>query len=119
MSHEWNEWVIRSKSEWVRRNHDETSQNESCLDGRLIVLCVFFLLDECVEGKVYGFGVEDIEITEVAEKAEIIEVAEMAEMTKGVRVIHTTARHVVRPLAEMAEVSEMAKASIKTARHVM
>jgi hypothetical protein len=65
------------------------SQNELCLDGRLIVLCVFFLLDECMEGKVYGFRVEDVKITEVAKKAGITEVAEMAE------------------------------ASIKTARHVM
>jgi hypothetical protein len=77
-------------------------------------LCrLFLLLDECMEGDVYGFGVEDVEITEVAEKAEITEVAEMAEMTEGVRGIRTTARHVVWPLAEMA------KASIKTARHVM
>jgi hypothetical protein len=93
-----------------------------------------------VEGDVYGFGVEDIEITEVAEKAEITkvaekakitevakkakitevaekakitEVAEMAKMTKGVRGIRTTTRHVVRPVAKMAE------ASIKTTRHVM
>jgi hypothetical protein len=63
-----------------------------------------------VEGDVYGFRVEDIEITKVAK---------MAEMTKGVQEIHTTARHVVWPLAKMAEVSKMAKASIKTARHVM
>jgi hypothetical protein len=28
------------------------SQNESCPDGCLIVLCVFLLLDEHVEGKV-------------------------------------------------------------------
>jgi hypothetical protein len=100
----------------------QMSQNESCPDGHLIVLCVFFLLDEHVEGKVYRFGVKDIEITKVAkkaritkvaEKARITEVAEMAEMTKGVRGICTTARHVVQPMAEMAE------ASIKTARHVM
>jgi hypothetical protein len=65
---------------------------------------LFLFLYEDVEGDVYGFGVEDVEITEVAE---------MAEMTEGVRGIHTTTRHVVRPLAKMAE------ASIKTARHVM
>ena len=58
------------------------SQNESCLDGRLSVLCIFFLLDEHVEGKVYGFGVKNVEITEVAKKAGITEVAEMAEITK-------------------------------------
>jgi hypothetical protein len=63
-----------------------------------------------VEGKVYGFGVEDIEITKVAE---------VAKMTEGVRGIHTTTRHVVQPLAEMAKVSKMAEASIKTAMHVM
>jgi hypothetical protein len=66
-----------------------------------------------MEGKVYGFGVEDVEITEVAKKAEITKVAKMAEMTEGVQGIHTTARHVVQLLAKMAE------ASIKTARHVM
>jgi hypothetical protein len=108
---------------------------ESCPDGCLSVLCVFLLLDERVEGDVYGFGVEDVEITEVAEKAEITEVAEMAEMfriifrmtarhvirpiTECVRGIRMTARHVIRPLAEKAEVSEMAEAFSKTARHVM
>jgi hypothetical protein len=40
-----------------------------------IVLCVFLLLDERMEGDVYGFGVKGIEITKVAE---------MAEMTEGV-----------------------------------
>jgi hypothetical protein len=49
-----------------------------------IVLCVFFLLDKHMEGKVYGFGVEDVEITKVTEKARITDVAEMAEMTEGV-----------------------------------
>jgi hypothetical protein len=49
-----------------------------------IVLCVFFLLDEHMKGKVYGFGVKDIEITKVAKKAGITKVAEMAEMTEGV-----------------------------------
>jgi hypothetical protein len=58
------------------------SQNESCPDGHLIVLCVFFLLDERVEGKVYRSGVKNVEITKVAEKAEITEVAEMAEITE-------------------------------------
>jgi hypothetical protein len=84
-----------------------------------------------VEGKVYRFRVEDVEITKVAEKAgitevaekagitevakkaRITEVAEMAKMTEGVQGIHTTARHVVQPVAKMAE------AFIKTARHVM
>jgi hypothetical protein len=108
---------------------------ESCPDGRLSVLCVFLLLDEHVEGDVYGFRVKDVEITEVAKKAEITEVAEMAEMfqmiiwrtarhvlwliTEYVRGIRMTARHVIRPLAEKAEVSEMAEAFSKTARHVM
>jgi hypothetical protein len=54
-----------------------------CSYGCLFVLYVF-LLDERVEGKVYGFSVEDIEITEVAKKAGITEVAKMAKMTKGV-----------------------------------
>jgi hypothetical protein len=44
----------------------------------IYVLCVFFLLDEHVEGKVYGFRVEGVEVTEVAKEAEITEVAEMA-----------------------------------------
>jgi hypothetical protein len=44
-----------------------------------IVLCRSLLLYECVKRDVYGFGVEDVEITEVAEKAEITEVAKMAE----------------------------------------
>jgi hypothetical protein len=97
-----------------------------------------------MERDVYGFGVEDVEITEVAEKAEITkvaekaeitEVAEMAEMfrmiirmtarhvirliTKYVWGIRMTTRHVIRLLAEKAEVSEMAEAFSKTARHVM
>jgi hypothetical protein len=108
---------------------------ESCLDGCLSVLYVFLLLDERVKGDVYGFGVEDVEITEVAKKAEITEVAEMAKMfrmifwmtarhvirpiTECVRGIRMTARHVIWPLAEKAEVSEMAEAFSKTARHVM
>jgi hypothetical protein len=62
---------------------------ESCPDGHLSVLCVFLLLDERMEGDVYGFGVEDVEITEVAEKAEITEVAEMA------KAFSKTARHVM------------------------
>jgi hypothetical protein len=88
-----------------------------------------------VERDIYGFGVEDVEITEVAEKAEITEVAEMAEMfwmiiwrtarhvlrliTEYVRGIWMTARHVIQPLAEKAEVSKMAEAFSKTTRHVM
>ena len=66
---------------------------ESCPDGRLSVLCVFLLLDECMEGDVYGFRVEDVEITEVAKKAEITKVAEMAEMFR--MIIRRTARHVL------------------------
>jgi hypothetical protein len=62
-----------------------------------IVLCIFLLLDEHVEGDVYGFGVEDVEITKVAEKAEMSEVAEMAER---VRIIRMTARHVIWPVTE-------------------
>jgi hypothetical protein len=93
------------------------------------------LLYERVERDVYGFGVEDIEITEVAEKAKITKVAEMAEIfwmiirmtarhvirpiTECVRGIWMTTRHVIQPLAEKAEVSEMAEAFSKTARHVM
>jgi hypothetical protein len=99
-----------------------------------IVLCIFLLLDECVEGDVYGFRVEGVEVTEVAKKAEITEVAEMAKRVQGiwmtarhvirpvteyVQGIQMTARHVIWPLAEKAEVSEMAEAFIKTARHVM
>jgi hypothetical protein len=79
-----------------------------------------------MEGDVYGFGVEDVEITEVAEKAEITEVAEKAEITEVAEmakmfrmIIRMTARHVIRLLAEKAEVSEMAKAFSKTTRHVM
>jgi hypothetical protein len=54
-------------------------------EGVYLVLCrLFLLLDERVEGDVYGFGVKDVEVTEMAEKAEITEVAEMAEMTEGV-----------------------------------
>jgi hypothetical protein len=61
------------------------SQNESCPDGRLSVLCRSLFFYECVKGDVYGFRVKDVEITEVAEKAGITEVAEMAEMTEEVR----------------------------------
>jgi hypothetical protein len=71
---------------------------ESCPDGRLSVLCIFLLLDECVEGDVYGFRVEDVEITEVAEKAEITKVAEMAEMFR--LIIRMTARHVIWPITK-------------------
>jgi hypothetical protein len=80
-------------------------------------LCGSLLLYERVKRDVYGFGVEDVEITEVAEKAEITEVAEMAEMFR--MIIRMTARHVIWPLAEKAEVSEKAEAFSKTARHVM
>ena len=108
---------------------------ESCPDGHLCVLCGSLPLYERVERDVYGFGVEDVEITEVAEKAEITEVAEMTKMfrmifrmtarhvirliTECVRGIRMTARHVIRPLAEKAEVSKMAEAFSKTTRHVM
>ena len=51
-------------------SQSEMSQNESCLDGHLSVLWIFLLLDEHVEGDVYGFRVEDVEITEMAEMAE-------------------------------------------------
>jgi hypothetical protein len=51
-----------------------------------------------VEGDIYGFGVEDVEITEVAEKAEITEVAKMAEMFR--MIIRMTTRHVIRPIIE-------------------
>jgi hypothetical protein len=102
---------------------------ESCPDGHLSVLCRSLLLYERVERDVYGFWVEDVEITEVAEKAEITEVAEMAEMFQ--MIIWRTARHVLRPITECVRgirmtarhvirmVSEMAEAFSKTARHVM
>jgi hypothetical protein len=85
-------------------SQSETSQNESCLDGHLSVLCGSLFFYERVKGDVYGFGVKDVEITEVAE---------MAKMAKGVRGIQMTARHVIWP------VTEKAKVFIKTARHVM
>jgi hypothetical protein len=82
-----------------------------------------------VERDVYGFGVEDVEITEVAEKAEMAEMFRMIfrmtarhvirPITECVWGIWMTARHVIQPLAEKAEVSEMAEAFSKTARHVM
>ena len=87
------------------------------------------LLYERVERDVYGFGVEDVEITEVAKEAEITEVAKMAEMFR--MIIRRTARHVLWPITEyvrgvwmtarhvIRRVSEMAKAFSKTARHVM
>jgi hypothetical protein len=56
-----------------------------------IVLCIFLLLDEHVEGDVYGFGVKDVEITKVAEKAE---------MAERVRIIWMTTRHVIWPVTE-------------------
>jgi hypothetical protein len=79
----------------------------------IYVLWFFLLLDECMEGDVYGFGVKDIRITEVAKKAGITEVAKMAEITEWVWGIWMTARHVIRP------VTKKAKVLIKTARHVM
>jgi hypothetical protein len=60
------------------------SHTESCPDGHLSVLWIFLLLDECMEGDVYSFRVEGVEVTEVNEKARITEVAEMAEMTEKV-----------------------------------
>jgi hypothetical protein len=75
-----------------------------------------------MEGKVYGFRIEDVEITKVAEKARITkvaekaritEVAEMAKIPKRVQGIWMTARHVIWPVTKKAEVF------IKTARHVM
>jgi hypothetical protein len=102
------------------------SHNESCPDGRLCVLCGSLLLYERVERDVYGFGVEDIEITEVAEMAEMFQmIIRMTArhvirlITKCVRGIRMTTRHVIWLLAEKAEVSEMAEAFSKTARHVM
>jgi phage-related protein len=117
---------------------------ESCPDGRLSVLCIFLLLYEHVERKVYGFGVEDVEITEVAEMAEMFRmiirmtarhvIRPITECVQGiwmtarhvirpitecVQGIWMTARHVIQPLAEKAEVFEMAEAFSKTARHVM
>jgi hypothetical protein len=57
-----------------------------------------------VEGKVYGFRVEDVEITKVAK---------MAKMTKRVQGIQMTTKHIIWPVTEKAEIS------IKTARHVI
>jgi hypothetical protein len=77
---------------------------------------LFLLLDERMEGDVYRFRVEDVEITKVAEKAGVTKVAEMAEIAKipkRVQGIWMTARHVIWP------VTEKAKVFIKTARHVM
>jgi hypothetical protein len=92
------------------------SQNESeqvMPDGRLSVLCRSLLFYKHVKEDVYGFGVEDVEITEVAGKAGITKVAEMAEIAKRVQGIQMTARHVIQP------VTEKAKVFIKTTRHVM
>jgi len=75
-----------------------------------------------VEGKVYGFRVEDVEVTKVAKKARIItvakkaritKVAKMAKMTKRVQEIQMTTKHIIWPVTEKAEIS------IKTARHVI
>ena len=85
----------------VMSNRDESFRVigiESCPNGHLCVLCGSLLFYECVKRDVYGFGVEDVEITEVAEKAKITEVAEMAEMFR--MIIQRTARHVLRPITE-------------------
>jgi hypothetical protein len=66
-----------------------------------------------VEGKVYGFRVEDVEITKVAKKAGITKVAKMAKMAKRVQGIQMTTKHIIWPVTEKAEIS------IKTARHVI
>jgi hypothetical protein len=99
-----------SHTKQVRMSHDETSWNESCLDGRLIVLCVFFLLDGRMEGKVYGFGVENIEITKVAKKAKITKVAEKAKITKVAKKAEIT------KVAKMAEITKVAKMAEMTER---
>jgi hypothetical protein len=102
---------------------------ESCPDGRLCVLWGSLLFYERMKRDVYGFGVEDVEITKVAEMAEMAKMFRMIiqmttrhviwPITEYVRGIRMTARHVIRPLAEKAKVSEMAEAFSKTARHVM
>jgi hypothetical protein len=120
---------------------------ESCPDGRLCVLCGSLLLYERVERDVYGFGVEDVEITKVAEEAEITEVAKEAEITEVAEeaeitevaemaemfrmIIQRTTRHVLQPITEyvrgiqmtarhvIRRLSKMAEAFSKTARHVM
>jgi hypothetical protein len=62
-----------------------SSHTESCPYGHLSVLCVLFLLHEHVEGSIYGFEVEDFEITKVAKMSEISKVAEMAKMTERIQ----------------------------------
>jgi hypothetical protein len=88
--------------------------------GRLSVLCIFLLLYERVERKVYGFRVEIVKITEVAEMADVFRMIirrtarhVLQPITECVRKIRMTTRHVIRMGSEMAE------ASSKTARHVM
>jgi hypothetical protein len=74
---------------------------------------VLFLLYERVEGSIYGFRVEGVE---VADGAEVTEMAEKAKMSEGVQGIQMTARHVVRPVGKN---TEMAKMPDMTARYVM
>jgi hypothetical protein len=93
-----------------------SSHAESCPYRHLSVLCWLFLLYEHMEGSIYGFRVEGIEVTDgakVTEMAEMAEVSEMAEKARVSKVIQMTTRHVIWPVAEKAEIS------IKTTRHVM
>jgi hypothetical protein len=66
-----------------------------------------------MEGKVYGFGVEDVKVTKVAKKAGITKMAKMAKMTERVQGIQMITKHIIRPVTKKAEIF------IKTARHVI
>ena len=95
------------------------------------MLC-WFLLYEHIEGSIYGFRVEGVEVADGAEVTEMAEMAEMSEMAKKAKVskgIQMTARHIILPVAEKGVqmttrhvihlVAEMPIMPDMTARHVM
>jgi hypothetical protein len=107
------------------------SQVKSCPSGRPSVLCGV-LFYERMEGTIYGFWDEGVEVTNGAEVTEMAKKARMSKMAKKAKVskvIQMTARHVIWPVAEKGVQmttrhvihpgAEMAEVSNMTARHVM
>jgi hypothetical protein len=74
------------------------SQVKSCPSGHLSVLCWLFLFYKGMEGSIYRFRVEGVEVTngaevtKMAKKARMSKMAEKAEVFKGIQM---TARHVI------------------------
>jgi hypothetical protein len=110
------EWVIKGSPQWGRMSMHKLREHERKAVGIKIwraVYKVWYISDKGIEGNIYGFRVEGVEVTN---GAKVTEMAEMAEMSKMVQM---TTRHVIHPIAKNSEKSEMAEKSNMTARHVM